>query len=418
MHLIRSFSETSSLHTPRTRCAMIAGIAALALGLSGCTRAPEHPQSPPPAPREVTLVQVVAKPAERIIEITGTLFGEEEVIISAKVPGRVVRIAADLGDQVASAAPVASIDPTDYALAVEEQQAALEASLAKLAIDHLPTGDFDVSTLPLVARAQAEARNAEARLERAKRLFDRTPPLLSEQDYADIQTQAEVASTSAAVERLNAMSLIANARVSAAALSIARQRLADSTLAAPGEPALTYRVAARMVSVGELVSANQPLFRLVAVDRIKFRGQVPERFSSRLRVEAPAVLIADAYPEPFAANVSRISPAVDPQTRAFPIEILATNPDRRLMPGAFARARIVTDIDPDARFVPTSAVAQFAGISRIFSVHDGKVIEHRVTLGPETDGMREILSGLGSVDQIIDRPRGLGAGVPVVVIRP
>ncbi len=381
----------------------------------GCDRTPERPAPEAPPAREVVLVPVLTKPALRFIEITGTLFGEEEVLISAKVPGRIAAISADLGDQVASGATVAEIDPTDYTLAVDEQQASLQADLAKLGLDQIPTGEFDLAALPVVARAEAEARNAQARLDRARRLFERTPPLLSEQDYADIETQSQVAVTSAAVERLNAMSLVASARVSAAALEIARQRLADTTITAPRDPNLTYQVASRMVSVGELVSANQPLFRLVAVDRVKFRGQVPERFAPQIRADAAATLVADAYPEPFSATVSRISPAVDPQTRSFAIEILAANPERDLMPGSFVRAQIVTGLDENARFVPASAVSQFAGVTRLFSVREGKVVEHRVTLGPEVDATREVISGLGPVDQVIDRPRGLGAGVPVVV---
>lgn len=397
------------------RAALVAGGVACTLAIGACNRDPEPTAAPAAAPREVALVPMVTKPTTRSIEVTGTLFGEEDVIIAAKVPGRIASIAADLGDEVPIGATVATIDPTDYALAVDEQRAALEADLAKLGIDQLPTGDFDLSALPVVARAQAEARNAQARLDRARRLFERTPPLLSEQDYADIQTQSEVAETSAAVERLNAMSLLASARVSSAALDIAQQRLADTAITAPREPDLKYQVASRFVSVGELVSANQPLFRLVAVDRIKFRGQVPERFAPRVAVGAEATLVADAYPEPFSATLSRISPAVDPQTRSFAIEILAPNADRRLMPGSFVRARIVTSVDQAARFVPTSAVYQFAGVSRVFTVQDGKVVEHRVTLGPEADGMHEVISGLGPVDHVIDQPRGLGTGVPVVV---
>lgn len=416
MHPFRQNSR-SSAGTRGVHLALAVLGCAVAASLSGCKRGPAQPAPQAQTPRQVTLVPVVTRPAERSVEITGTLYGEEEVTISAKVPGRVASIAADLGDQVSPGGVLASVEQTDYLLAVNEQRATLDAALAKLGIDQVPTGDFDVSSLPVVARAQAEARNAQARLDRARRLFDRTPPLLSEQDYADIQTQNEVAATSAAVERLNAASLLADARTSAAALSIAQQRLADATITVPREPKLDYQVAARMVAVGELVSPNQPVFRLVAVDRVKFRGQVPERFASQITLHAPATLMADAYDHPFSATVSRIAPAVDPATRSFAVEILAPNPDRHLKPGSFIHARIVTGLDSAARFVPASAVSQFAGVSRLYSVVDGKVVEHRVTLGPEIDSMREVLSGLGPVDKVIDQPRGLGANSSVTVSR-
>lgn len=415
MHPIHSIFRVRLAPSVVPTSVLLVSLVTLVATIGGCRKAAPQPPQQTASPREVSLVPVTTKPSERHVEITGTLFGDEDVTISAKVPGRVLRVDADLGDQISPGDAIAAVDPTDYALAVQERQAAFQADLAKLGIDELPTGDFDVSALPVVARAEAEARNAEARLERARRLFDRTPPLLSEQDFADIQTQSQVARTSAAVERLNAMSLVADARVSAAALQIARQRLADSTITVPTEPVLSYQVASRMISVGELVSANQPLFRLVAVDRVKFRGQVPERFAPHIRAGASASLIADAYPEPFVASVSRISPAVDPQTRSFSVEIVADNANRRLMPGSFVRARIVTGVEQDARFVPASAVAQFAGVTRVFSVQDGKVVEHRVTLGPLADGMHEVVSGLEGVNAVIDTPRGLGQGAPVVV---
>lgn len=410
----RIFQGRSTSPSPALLAA--ACISALAGISAGCHRAPQQAAAPAPAPREVTLVPVVSKSVQRSVEITGTLFGQEEVVIAAKVPGRIQSIAADLGDRVPSGGTIARIDPTDYALAVEEQRASLDVALARLGVSQIPGDSFDFSQLPLVARAEAEARNARARLDRARLLFERTPPLLSAQDFADIETQNQVATTSAAVERLNAMSLAASARVSAAALNIAQQRLADTTITAPADQNLTFLVAQRSVSVGELVSENQPLFRLVAVDRVKFRGQVPERFAPVIRIDAPATLIADAYPDPFAATVSRIAPAVDPETRSFSLEIIAPNPDRRLLPGSFVRARIVTGDDANARFVPVSAVSQFAGVTRLFSVRDDKVVEHRVTLGPETQGMREVLAGLDRVERVIDQPRGLGAGVPVIVL--
>jgi hypothetical protein len=84
------------------------------------------------------------------------------------------------------------------------------------------------------------------------------------------------------------------------------------------------------------------------------------------------------------------------------------------MPDGFVRADILTRTATDARFVPGSAVMQFAGVQRIDSVKDGQVVEHRIALGPALDGWRELLEPPG-VDRIIDKPRGLRAGIPAKV---
>lgn len=403
----------------RTRLVLI-GLAIGAASLSGCKRSPANGgagggATAPQEPRPVSLVGVTTRPADRSIEITGTLFGEEEVTIAAEVAGRVVEVEADLGDAAEHGTLLSRIDPTDYELAVEEQRAALLTALAKIGLDELPSGEVDLEALPIVARARAQSENARSRLERARKLYERTPPLISEQDFADIQTQYEVATTSVSVERLNAKSLVAEARARASSLRQAEQRLSDTRVIAPAEKPLTFRVAARHVSVGEVVSPGQAMFRLVASDRVKFRGQVPERYLRDVATGASAELVSTAFPEPFTAEVARVSPAIDVQTRSFEVEVEAANLEGRLKPGSFMLARIKTGTKADAKFVPESAILQFAGVQRVFSVRDGKVVEHRVRLGTPDGGTRELLDGLEGVESVIDRPRGLSAGMAVRV---
>ncbi len=405
-----------ALRSNARRALRSAGSLLLVLSGTGCGRTDvESARAETSAPRTVRMVAVETRPAQRFIEVTGTLFGQEELSISAEVSGRVIAIHADLGDAVTHGGALATIDPTDYELAVEEARAALRAALAKVGLDSLPEADIDLTALPLVARARAQESNALARLDRARQLFDRTPPLLSEQDFADIRTQHEVASTSAGVERLNALSLVADARVRDSGLRSAQQRLADTRVSAPAEQILNFRVVSRAVSVGEVVTEGQTLFRLVASDRVKFRGVVPERFAAQVVVGAEATLFLDAFPEPFQAAVSRVSPAVDIATRSFEIEIEAANPGGSLKPGSFVRTRIFTTTQAGARFIPETAVSQFAGVQRIYSVIDGKVVEHRVEAAPTEDGTRELTSAPANIAMVIDAPRALRDGMPVLV---
>lgn len=379
---------------------------------SGSPRRPAEPQ-----PIDVRLVSVATLPAERYLELTGTLFGQEEVTVAAKVPGRIVEIYADLGDTVASGGRLAQVETTDYLLAVGEARSAWLAALARLGLTELPDGEIDLTALPVVARAKAQAANAVARLERARKLYDRSPPLISEQEFADIQTQSEVAKTEVQGEEISARAQLADARVRGAALALAQQRLADAGVIAPAELPLRYRVAARRVSVGEYVSAGTPLFRLVAVDRVKFRGSVPERFAGQITSGALASLQAEGYPKPFEARVVRISPAVDPTSRAFEIEIEADNPEQRLKPGGFLRARVRTHIDEQARYVPSSALSQFAGVQRLFAVRNAKVVELKVRTGEPRGDLIEVLDLPGDVSAVIDEPRrGVGPGTPVRVV--
>ncbi len=379
----------------------------------GCKPAGQ-PQVAKPAPVDVKLAAVEVRSTERSIELTGTLHGEEEIVISAKVPGRVVSVAADLGDAVEHGGLLAQIDPTDFRLEIDEAEASLRASLAKLGLAELPTGEVSLDDLPVVARASAQASNASSRLERARKLYDRTPPLLSEQDFADIQTQSEVARAEVASERLNAQAALADARVRSSALALAIQRLSDTRVIAPVEKPLRYRVAQRQVSIGEIVSEGQAMFRLVSSERVKCRASVPERFARSVRAGAEAWLTVDGLPTPQRATVARVAPAVDVSTRTFEIEIEADNASGDLKPGSFCRVRVMTGVDPAARFVPETAVVQFAGVYRVFSVRDGQAIEHRVKPGEAREGWIEVPDLPEAVASVVATPpRGMTAGTPV-----
>lgn len=391
---------------------------AAAIGLAaGCDRsAPAQRPAAEPTPLEVAIAPVTVRSLPRTVEVTGTLFGQEEAVISSKLTGRIASIAADVGDEVSPGAILAQIDPTDYQLVLREKRAALEASLAKLGLTEIPAESFDPAELPAVRRAQAEAANAQARHDRARQLQEAQPPLISAQDYADIRTAAEVAARNAEVALLEARADLAAARTEAAAVATSEQRLADTAVRAPGQegrPGLDYHIAERLVSPGEYVSEGRQMFRLVATDLIKFRADVPERFASSVRPGQPAAVYVEGDPRPAAGEVARVAPRIDPQSRMLRVEINIPNDGGALKPGAFARGSITTSTQESATFVPASAVVTFAGVHRVYSIKDGKAAEHRVQLGARDGDTVQIIVDPAPDHVITTNPAALAPGRPV-----
>ena len=136
------------------------------------------------------------------------LYREEEVTISNKVPGKVVATYKDVGDRVAGGEELAQLLRNDYELALNQRRSALQEVLARLGTDRAPPADFDTSSLPAVSRARLQAENARARFERGRQLHQRTPPLLSDQDFADLQTAHDVARQGYEAELLTARALV------------------------------------------------------------------------------------------------------------------------------------------------------------------------------------------------------------------
>src|SRR5690554_6753374 len=97
---------------------------ALLAGITGCT----EPELTNAAERsgETEPIEVAVAPARwvvvpRTIPVTGSLYGDEQATLAAKVPGRVLEVLVDVGDRVAAGEELARIDPTDYRLAVEQR---------------------------------------------------------------------------------------------------------------------------------------------------------------------------------------------------------------------------------------------------------------------------------------------------------
>lgn len=409
------------------RAGVLAGFVAAIIPAPGCDRASSAPASSEREGVAVTVTTPVPHEMARTIQASGTLFGDEQATISAKVSGRVVEVLADLGDVVKPGDPLVRIDPVDYALARDERRSAFVQALARVGLSELPPEDFEVSSLPSVERARLQMENAKARYERGKTLAERQPPLISQQDYADLQTAWEVARSNQDVERLQAEATLAEARTLQSQLRMAEQRLHDTLHVAPrivrgeepsaaaDDPERRYDVAERLVSVGDFMQIGSPLLRLVDADPVKLRAHVPERRLGAVRVDQAVKVRVDSEPEPFLGRVWRVSPAVDVATRNFIVEILIANPEGRLKPGSFAIADIEIGRET-ALCVPESSVITFAGVNKVVLVREGKAAEQRIELGERSNGSIEVRKGLEADDQVVVRPSAsLTTGTPVTI---
>lgn len=385
--------------------------AASPAGTEGGAAAPRRDGSgpgaggPPPPPVDVQVAPIERGQLDDTIAVVGTLRGDEELTLSAEQSGRLAALHFDLGARVGPGELMAEIEPRDYEIAVQASENQLSEALAGLGLTQPPTGEFDVEQVPTVQRALAQAANAQVRYERGRALYERQPPMLSQQELADLETAAAVARGDADVARLEARGLVASARARASELAAARKRLADTRVLAPGSAdagsTVTYAVAERLLEVGEYVSAGTALYRLVRDQPIRLRAAVPERHLGQLAFGQLARLKVESYDRTFEGHVSRLSPAIDPQSRTFEVEVVLPNTDLQLRPGAFATAEILSGSSRAVALVPRTAVVSFAGIDRIYSPAGEKAAEHVVKVGPPRGQRVAILDGLGTATQVI-----------------
>ncbi len=343
---------------------------------------------------KVTAEPIAFRSVQRVVEAVGTLYGFEEIVISAKVEGRVLKINHEVADRVEPDELLLQIDPTDYQLRVDQEASSLSVELSKLGLQELPAANFDLSKIPTVMLAQAKLDNAQAKYDRVKRLASSNS--VTQTDIDNATSEFRTAQAEHANQILVAKSGLATIQLRQSALAIAQQQLADTRILVPRplrglpESGIVYVMTNRAVAEGTFVRIGGELCRLAIDQTLKHRVPVPERYTSRIKLGQQAEVITTAFQKPFTGEVTLINPAVDSTTRTFDVEIQIDNSSGQLKPGSFAKAIIHTDQKDEAPTVPLKAVVSFAGVTKIFLAENGKAVEVPVTLGVQTREWVEI----------------------------
>jgi RND family efflux transporter MFP subunit len=165
--------------------------------------------------------------------------------------------------------------------------------------------------------------------------------------------------------------------------------------------------------VGRFLAVGEPVVTIVRMHPLRLRLPVPEREAASVAVGQRVELRAEGSETVHGGTVVRLSPAVDETTRTLLVEAEVPNPEHVLRPGAFASAEIVVDPDDTAILVPASAIVAFAGVTKVLTVVDGKIVEARVRTGRRRGDQIEILEGVAAGTPIVAEPGNLTAGTAV-----
>jgi RND family efflux transporter MFP subunit len=378
-----------------TLCAC-AGVAALVtLAATGCTKGDKaQARSAEEKARTVKTEPVKEETLRRNVDIVGTLAAEDQVTISAEASGSVSRILADLGDRVTAGQVLVELDREKLGYNADEQQAALDRALAKYGAqspDHLPP----IDRTPDVQKAAAELEQAKQSLDRAAELYKRQLVPKQLLDDADATYRSKQASHEAALQ--NARNLRADIAASVASAKLANRQLRDASIRAP----FNGYVEKRLVSLGQLVNVQTPVMSIVRVDPLKVTAEIPEAMAPWVKAGQSVTLFVDAYPnKPFTATVSRISPSVNAQTRAFPFEARVPNAENELKPGAFARVHVESSRVDQVLTLPYAAIQYRYGVNRVFVLHNGTLAARELKLGERNGDRVEIIGGVKAGDPV------------------
>jgi multidrug efflux pump subunit AcrA (membrane-fusion protein) len=374
------------------RMVLLAALVAVAAACSKSETAQARSgEAPPKAVRVETVRQESVK---RAVDVVGTLAPMDQVTISSEADGKVSRILADLGDRVKAGQVLIQIDSEKQQYTFEQQQAALARALAQYGAtdpEHLP----EIERTPDAMRANSDLVQATQAFNRATELFKRN--LISQQALDDAQAalQSKRAIYNSALQ--TGKNLRASIQASQAAMKLADRQLRDTQIRAPFDGF----VEKRMVNLGELVKTQTPVIAIVRLDPLKVIAEIPEKMGPWIHTGETVTLQVDAYQgRTFDGRVSRISPAVNTSTRAFPFEALVPNADATLKPGTFARVHIESSKIDTVLTLPYSALQYRYGVNRVYVVEGDKLAMRELSVGERVGDRIEILGGVKAGERV------------------
>lgn len=354
--------------------------------------------------RTVRLAVAQIRTMERTVTVTGLLLAEEAATLSAKIGGRLRSIPVDLGSVVRRGDVIAQVEPRDYELRLQQAAAALAQARATVGLPLEGSEDqFDPETTSAVKEAKAVLNEAMRNRERVMKLSDEGVLSKSELDTVESAYGVALNRRDAALEEARTRQAVLAQR--RAEFDLAKQQLADTSLRAPFDGA----VQSRLANLGEFLAAGSPVVKLVKVDPLRLRVEVPERDAASVRVSQRVRLTVEGDTNLYSGTLTRVSPAIDDQSRMLIAEADVRN-DGSLRPGLFARAQIVTKADEEGLAVPENALITFAGLEKVVVLQDGKARENVVTTGRRGSGWVEIISGLKPGERVVLEPGNIRTG--------
>jgi membrane fusion protein (multidrug efflux system) len=375
----------------RSRPALV--LAALVVA-SGCERGRANAERGP-KPVRAKVFTVEHRELRRDVELVGSLFAYDEVTVSSEVEGKVERVLTDIGDRVAKGQPLVQVLPVELELSLEQQRGAYRQTRARLGLFEGGPELQDLAEAAEVKRAAAELEDAEQKWRRGKSLFD--DGLISKGAYDEVESTYKQRKAAYDMARHSVENLRAELQQRKASLSLAEKKLSDTLIRAP----FAGQVKQRMVTPGQYLRVQSPVMVIVNVDPLRVRLKAPEKVAGWVSVGQPVDVTVEAFPgRTFTGKVSRMSPAVDTETRTLELEALLENKDGLLKPGFFAKAKIASGQVDSVLMVPHVAVRYVFGVYKVFTVDGGTARETEVKLGERSGDEVEILEGLQDKQKI------------------
>jgi RND family efflux transporter MFP subunit len=354
----------------RRRALALASVVALGAGVAGWTllahgpaEASATPVSAPAAAQAALSVETVAPRRQdwaRTVAATGSIAARDELLVGADATGvRLTEVLVDTGSLVKRGQLMARAD-----------DALLQTQLAQ--------------QLAQIRAAEADRAQALSNLERAERVGDSG---LYSAEVLETRRNAAAAAT-------------ARLELAQAQRRETEVKIAHTRVLAPADGVVTRRSA----TVGAVLQPGVELFRVMREQQLEWLAELPAHALADVKPGA-AVRVSDSAGRAVDAQVRRVAPTIDPQTRNGLVHV-ALPPGTPLQAGGHARGEIAIG-RATALTLPESVLLQRDGHPHVFLLRaDGVAQLARIETGARQRGLVEVTGGLPDDARVISTGAG------------
>ena len=365
---------------------------------------------------------VAARTQNLSVKVTasGSVIPVQEVNLSPKMSGRLVKLFVDQGDRVEAGQVVAQMDDRDIQAQVRQQKANVELAGARLAEARAGSRSEEIAQAQAqVAAAQSQVNLTQERTVRYQNLFRQGAIAKDQLDevLANAQSaQANLQQTQKRVEELRNGTRIeqvdqaeAQLAQAEAALQSVQVQAEDMSIRSP----LSGIVSQKYANVGAFVTpttsasatSSATSTSIVAVaSNLEVLAKIAETDIAQIKMGQAVEIQADAFPgQIFKGRVRLVAPSavVEQNVTSYQVRVTLGTGQQTLKAGMNVDLNFVGDRLKDALVIPTVAIVTQQGKTGVMVADDKQQPQFRpVTIGVSQDEDTQVLKGLELGEQV------------------
>ena len=329
-----------------------------------------------PPPLVVEAMIVSQQELSTDIEVPGSLLANEFTEIHPEVSGRLVQLNVKEGAFVGKGTLLAKLYDGD-----------MQARLRSLDV---------------------QLKKTEVQLKIAQQSEDRSGKLLkiqgiSQQDYD--------------MSLLQVNNIMADRGIIGAQIGEIRASMTKLSVYAP----YAGKLGLKNISPGAYITPATVITTISQVSQLKLQFNIPEKYGSMIKNGQAINFTIDGTPKIFTAVVIATEGAIDENTRSLAVRSLVKTQDPDLIPGAFAKVKIVLGKNEEALMIPNNCLIPEGRKKIVYLYKNAKALSTEITTGIRNSANVEVLTGLSMGDTVITsgllylRP---GSDVKILKINP